>query len=256
MTTEAAPSNTAQETPKADSTQQTQQGHPEKDLATALYEKAPEETKEDSKAESAKDSSGAPEDAKAKDTEEKKAQEGDSQSEKPKEGEKPEKQKDEPNDVKYDLKLPETPLIESGRIEEIVSFAKENKLSNDAAQEMLERENSAVIEFHNKQLQEYEKTKQRWLEESAADPEIGGEALKANAARAKLAFDKFGSPAFKELLTKTGYGDHPEIVRVFSRVGKLLEDDKAVRPGAASGSKVSEEELFYPSHTQQQENKQ
>src|SRR5688572_20896218 len=45
---------------------------------------------------------------------------------------------------KYDLKLPEGSLLEAAQMEKISAYAKEKGLSNEQAQELLERENDAV----------------------------------------------------------------------------------------------------------------
>lgn len=146
---------------------------------------------------------------------------------------------------KYDLKLPEGSLLDAKAIEEISSFAKEKGLSNEQAQAILERENGAVSNFASKQQQDLKEKPTAWLSEAQSDKEIGGEAFAKNAEVAKRVVDKFGSEAFKKTLNDTGLGNHPELVRVFYRIGKMMSDDQFIVPGAQTGAKKSIEDVFY-----------
>ena len=44
----------------------------------------------------------------------------------------------------------------------------------------------------------------------------------------KRVIDKFGSQELKQQLDATGFGNHPELVRIFSKIGKAMGDDKLV----------------------------
>ena len=68
-----------------------------------------------------------------------------------------------------------------------------------------------------------------WAESVKTDKEIGGEKLAENLAVAKRAVDTFGSPALKELLTPTGLGNPPEVVKAFFKAGKAISEDGFVR---------------------------
>lgn len=63
-----------------------------------------------------------------------------------------------------------------------------------------------------------------WAVQSKADPEVGGTAYESNVATAQLAIAKFGTPELKDALTKTGFGNHPEMIRVFTRIGKAMAE--------------------------------
>lgn len=148
---------------------------------------------------------------------------------------------------KYDLKLPEGSQLDAARVEKIASFAKERGLSNEQAQVILERESSAVNEHVEAQKAQFEQRKAGWMSEIQADKEIGGEAFKENAERAKRVVDRFGSDTFKKILNDTGLGNHPELVRLFSRIGKDMAEDRMVLPNASSSGEAKRiQDVFYP----------
>lgn len=152
--------------------------------------------------------------------------------------------------VEYKLSLPKDSLLDASRVDEIVSDAKERGLSNEAAQENLNRESGAVARFQEAQSEEVEGIRKDWVEETKADKEIGGEKLKETQELAQRVFTRFGNEALKDIFEETGFGDHPEWVRFVSRIGKAMADDQLEMPGSqAKGGKKSAEELLYPSTT-------
>ena len=146
---------------------------------------------------------------------------------------------------KYELKLPDNSLLDPSTIERISTYAKEKGLSNEAAQEVLNRENAAVTAYHEAQNQQVTEIRNAWVKEAEADKEIGGDKFKENLSLAKRVVDRFGSEAFKTALNETGFGNHPEVIRTFARIGLLMADDKLVTSGQSSGGTKTMEETFY-----------
>lgn len=147
----------------------------------------------------------------------------------------------------WSLELPENSLVSEASMKEIESFAKENSLSKEAATKLLERENSAVQNFIDKQEQELNNQLDQWREEVINDPTIGGENLKLTTERARRVVQEFGSQEFIDILNDTGYGDNIEVVRFLSKIGKQMSEDTLVTPGTKRENK-STEELFYGSN--------
>lgn len=152
---------------------------------------------------------------------------------------------EEPKEAVYDLKLPEGSKMDPARVEAIKSWAKDKKIAPDAAQDVLNREHEAVSTYEANQLAEYEKAKETWLSDLKADKELGGENLTRKVELAKRVLKKFGSEGFAEMLDKTGYGNHPELVRVFARIGEKMGEDNIVRQSSSPGNVVDARELFY-----------
>lgn len=153
---------------------------------------------------------------------------------------------------KYELKLPEGSLLAPEHVAEVSAFAKEKALTNDEAQAVLERENAVVASYVEGKNKETETEVNSWLEAVKTDKEIGGDSFAKNAELAKRVIEKFGSKEFKEALNSTGLGNHPELVRVFVRIGKQLAEDVLELPGNPPVEEKSLAELLYPNHKEGQ----
>ncbi|MGF8726179.1 peptidase, partial [Klebsiella pneumoniae] len=88
---------------------------------------------------------------------------------------------------------------------------------------------------------------EQWAADTKADKEIGGDKLTVSVGHAQKALDTFASKEFREFLDSTGLGNHPEMVRAFAKVGKLMSEDSFVT-GQGNGSPKNDlVEAFYPS---------
>ena len=116
--------------------------------------------------------------------------------------------------------------------------AKELDLPQEAAQKVLDKV-APVIQA--RQAEQVEKARIDWAEESKSDEEFGGETFNANLETAKTALNAFGTDPFKQLLSESGLGNHPEVIRFMYRAGKAISEDSYVgnSQGAnAQGSNV------------------
>jgi len=147
---------------------------------------------------------------------------------------------------KYDLKLPEGSLLGQDRLEKIASFAKERGFSNDVAQEILNRENALLVSYAEGQQVEAKKLSGTWMESSRTDKEFGGTEFGKNAELAKRVVQRYGSDELKKGLSETGFGNHPELVRMLVRIGKTMSEDQLVMPGSQSAETKKIEDVFYP----------
>lgn len=113
-------------------------------------------------------------------------------------------------------------------------------------QELLHRQ----IEQHMRQQEaarhtQWQKQVSQWREDVAQDPQLGGVHMAANVARAQLALDRFDQGRhIGRLLEESGYGNHPEVLRFFSRVADALMEDSLVR-GEPDASMPPLEERMY-----------
>lgn len=117
-------------------------------------------------------------------------------------------------------------------------FAKSKNLSQEDAQKLID------IGTKNAQAQQQafaaqiEQAQAQWAEASRIDKEFGGDKLTESMAVAKKALDTFGTPELKTMLTESGLGNHPEVIRAFYRMGKAVSEDRLVtgttRPAADS----------------------
>jgi hypothetical protein len=147
---------------------------------------------------------------------------------------------------KYDIKLPEGSKLDASHVEKIALFAKERGLSNEDAQAIVERDQKLLSAREEAMTQEVRKIVEGWPTQAKADPEIGGEAFDKNVELAKRVVDRIDKEgSLKKLLNESGYGNHPDVLRAFVRMGKMMTEDQLVIPGAQAGGKKSIEEVFY-----------
>jgi hypothetical protein len=144
---------------------------------------------------------------------------------------------------KYDLKLPDGSPLENSRVEAIAAEARKHDLSNEQAQFVLERESDAVQSYQ----QSVEAEAAKWVDAAKKDPEIGGEKFAENVEFAKRAIDKFGSADLKKALDTTRLGDHPELIRFASKIGRAMADDTLVQadPGGPAKKEKTHAERIY-----------
>lgn len=85
---------------------------------------------------------------------------------------------------------------------------------------------------------EFESQVEGWETAAKSDSEIGGDDHDAKVAVAKTALEKWGTPELTKLLTESGFGSHPEILRWAYRAGQALKDApvETTRDGAAKKS--------------------
>lgn len=147
--------------------------------------------------------------------------------------------------VKYELKLPEGSALTADRLAAIESFAKENNLSNEQAQKLVDSENGTLAAFVENQKKQTQAEMDGWVDLVKNDKEMGGDSFKQNIELANRVVKRFGDQQFIETLEKTGLGNHPELVRTFMRIGKQMSEDQLVLPGKSSGGTRPLEDIFY-----------
>lgn len=151
---------------------------------------------------------------------------------------------------KYDLKLPDGAVVDAATLEKVSAYAKENKLTNEEAQAILNRDNANIASFVEAQKEQLANTSKEWLETMKVDQEIGGETFVKNVELAKRVIDRFGTDDFKKALNETGFGNYPELVRVLVRIGKAMTDDQLVLAGSQAGGKKSAVDVLYGKPTE------
>jgi len=112
--------------------------------------------------------------------------------------------------------------------------AKELDLPQEAAQKVLDKV-APVIQA--RQAEQVEKARVEWAEDSKSDDEFGGETFDANLEVAKSALDAFGTSTFKQLLSESGLGNHPEVIRFMYRAGKAISEDSYVGNSQGANAK-------------------
>jgi hypothetical protein len=143
-----------------------------------------------------------------------------------------------------DFKLPEGLKADTPVMGKFASLAKELNLPQDAAQKVVD----LAGELQQANLQELqtviEAQREKWGTESKTDKEFGGDKFDENLAVAVKARDQFGTPELKSLLNASGLGNHPEVIRLFYRVGQAISQDGFV-PGRNGGAQPPAAQRMY-----------
>lgn len=127
-------------------------------------------------------------------------------------------------DLAYGLELPEGMAADSRLLEEFASLARESNIPPAAARKILDLEVRNV----QRQMDAFSNQQNAWREEINADPEFGGRRIDDTvnyARRALKTYDPSGT--LLPELNRTGYGNHPGIIRFLARVGRTLREDNA-----------------------------
>lgn len=154
----------------------------------------------------------------------------------------------------YELTAPEGMTIDADLLEEATPIFKEAGLSNDqanailpAAKSLMDKTQAATVQS---MIDAGNQQRKAWLDEAKADAEIGGNKWDASLHSAGRGLDALGHPEgspFRQALNETGFGNHPEMIRIFAKIGSMVgEDGDFVRPNAGVQVKLSREEVLYP----------
>lgn len=148
-------------------------------------------------------------------------------------------------EIVYDLKLPKDSVLDSVALEEISQYAKGKGYTQEQAQELVNRENDAVLDYQQRQNEVLAAKKKEWYDQVISDKEIGGESFNQNIEYAHRVLQKYMPKEIIDFLDSSGLGNHPELVKGFVRIGKAMQPDKLLKGLTAASSNVSLEEKFY-----------
>lgn len=137
---------------------------------------------------------------------------------------------------KYEFEPPEGVEVDPSKIEVFGETAKELGLNQKQFQQLVEydiQRSAAALEEMSTQFSE---RINHWAEDTKADKELGGENFDENLGLAKRAIDTFGSPQLAKLIDVPsadnpdglGLGNHPEVIRLFYRVGRAISESDLV----------------------------
>lgn len=133
--------------------------------------------------------------------------------------------------------------VEPAMFEEYLAQAKESGLSKAQVETQLKKGKELRDRVIQAQFQKVEQTKSEWLKATQNDPEIGGDKINDTLAVAALAMKEV-TPEFRQVLNSTGLGNHPELIRVFYKLGLTLKQDGVI-PGTPARAEKSLADRFY-----------
>lgn len=143
----------------------------------------------------------------------------------------------------YDIAPGEGYMVTPEIMEVVSPLFKKYNITQDGAQELanahmdiMRQQSEAANKFRTDMVS-------GWVKEIKADPEFGGAKFDENMAMAKRGLRAIspqgeGSGALKELLESSGMGNHPEIIKAFARVGRMVKEDSVLDKGTVAGAKA------------------
>ena len=141
-----------------------------------------------------------------------------------------------------DFTYPEGVNLDEAAMAEAIPVFKELNLSQDQAQKLVDFDAARIQQAD----QQWAETNAQWVNDIKTDTEMGGGKFPETLQFAKTAMDKLGSDGLKQILNESGMGNHPEMVRVFSKMGRLLSEDQ-VHTGQPSAVSKDPAYVLFPS---------
>lgn len=135
---------------------------------------------------------------------------------------------------KYEFTLPEGMEMDTAALEQFDPVARELGLNNEKAQKLVSMFAAVRQRDAEASAETVKAMRTGWVDTAKADKDYGGAKFAENLGIAKKALTEFGTPALTQALNETGLGDHPEIIRVFHKIGLRLAEDKFVSARSAT----------------------
>lgn len=133
---------------------------------------------------------------------------------------------------KYDLKAPEGATLAPEFVNEVSALAKELGLSNEKAQALLNSQYAKLSQAEVLQKQQLQERSDAWKKAALEDKEIGGEQLNQNIEMSSRVLKKYFPETVIKFINDSGFGNYPDFLRGFVRLGKAMGEDKIVIGGS------------------------
>lgn len=154
---------------------------------------------------------------------------------------------------KYELAI-EGVTLDEGLVAEAEPIFRELGLSNEQANALLPLAPKLMEKAQEASIQAMidagAQQRKGWLDAFHADPDIGGAKREETEHLAAKGLDALGfakGHPFRAALTETGFGNHPDMIRAFRRIGEMVgEDSLFAREGAGSRQEVPAWKALYP----------
>lgn len=156
----------------------------------------------------------------------------------------------------YELTAPEGITLDAEAVDLATPVFKELGLNNEQANKLMPvaADFAKRIQEKSQQAVMSEVMAQRaaWADEAQNDPEIGGAKFQETMALSDKALDTLGYPKgspFRNFLTDSGLGNHPEMIRAMRRIGEAVgEDNSFVRADGAAPIESNPARIMYPNN--------
>ena len=143
----------------------------------------------------------------------------------------------------YEFKAPDGVTLDDAVVGAFAEVAKDLNLPQEQAQKVIDKIAPVLATQATERLKA---ARTEWVETAKADKEFGGDKLEENLGVAKKALEAFATPELRTLLEDSGLGDHPDVIRLFFRVGKAISEDGVVSGKPGTSAPLSIAQRMYP----------
>ena len=144
----------------------------------------------------------------------------------------------------YELHVPDGFELDTEMVDAATPLLQKYKVTNEDAQILADLVTQKVQKeldgFHERNGEMVEE----WKRKLAADPEIGGKALKQNLGIGLKALNRFGDGELVQILQDSGLEYHPAVVRFFHKVGSAISEDAYIGRGTPQRAKDTASLLY------------
>jgi|DEB0MinimDraft_10_1074344.scaffolds.fasta_scaffold54939_2 hypothetical protein len=145
----------------------------------------------------------------------------------------------------YEFSMPEGVTIDDATLGDLKTLSKDLGLSQEQAQKIADLGVQQSQRWAEQQVEYAKQVREEWAEQVKVDKEIGGMSMDETLSTARQALKAYGTPELVNLLNETGLGNHPEMIRAFSRIGKTIGDDSVVPGGRNSNEPLDPAKRLY-----------
>lgn len=140
--------------------------------------------------------------------------------------------------------LPEGYAMSEQQLAEVSPLFKELGLTQEQADKLVAFDAKRALAAEQAGLEQRQGLVTGWEKSLREDATFGGANFDANVGVAQKALAQFGTPELSTMLKESGLGSHPEVVRLFHRIGQQLAEGQ-LHSGSGNNTRKSNEEVFY-----------
>ncbi|CAI3798653.1 hypothetical protein GLGCALEP_02140 [Pseudomonas sp. MM221] len=140
--------------------------------------------------------------------------------------------------------LPEGYAMSDQQLAEVSPLFKELGLTQEQADKLVAFDAKRTLAAEQAGLEQRQGLVTGWEKSLREDAAFGGANFDANVGVAQKALAQFGTPELSTMLKESGLGSHPEVVRLFHRIGQQLAEGQ-LHSGSGNQSRKTDAEVFY-----------
>lgn len=146
----------------------------------------------------------------------------------------------------YEFNMPDGVELDEAKAADFSLMAKDASLTQAQADKFVGLYQKAQTDGLEAQQAAWQDQLAAWRDEASSDKEIGGVKFQENIGLAKKGLDVFGNEALKEALNTSGMGNHPEVIRMLTKIGAAVSDDSFVFGKNAPQERKSHADILFP----------